>query len=150
MNRMKLPDKFGQWQETLEDFLSETLLQIQQNCHGPLSFTEQNEENAMNNALETLALFLEKIELQIPEVRIEPKQTEYPVYHPYTDSVANLGDFDDTHSYIDDLGSEISHYSTTSGPNTPPQLPTTSLQAKDVEINHLILQLNIKKKKSQH
>ena len=133
---MKSPDRFGQLQgeivpmeryenpllkpialsgtpEDLDTVQAEVLLLIQQNHHSP---QEQN-------ALEILSLnIFEQTELQIPEVRTETKQTEYPThYHtPYPDSTADLGDFDDIHSYIDDLGSEISYYSTTSVLNTSP------------------------------
>ena len=67
MDQMESLDEFGQWKETLRDLLSETFLQVKENCHGSLSFIEQNEENTTNNALETLALFREPLELQTPK-----------------------------------------------------------------------------------
>ena len=138
--------EYGQWKEIQETLgaslssLSETFLRLKENCHGPLSFIEQNEENTTNNALDTL---------ETP--RIEPKQTEYPANHSYTDSIANFGDFDDfdeTHSYIND--DAFSHYSTASGPtHHPPLQPSLSRKRMPKSTNSLFSPTS-KKKKSQH
>ena len=102
-DKMELPVELPQWneiQETLGGLLAETFLRLKENCYGSPSFIKQNEVNIENDALYILALFHESLELQTP--RTKPKQTEYPADHSYNNSIANFGDFDEKHSYIDD------------------------------------------------
>ena len=81
--------KFGQWKEIQETLgaslsslssLSETFLRSKENCHGPLSFIEQNEENTTNNALDTPfpppTIPLQEKEIQTIQLTLQPNIKE--------------------------------------------------------------------------
>ena len=91
---------------TMAPLMLETFRQLRENYHGSPSFIKQHEENIIETAHETLALFHKPP---------EPEQLECQSNISYT-SVGNMADFDDfdrIQSY-DDNDDVISHYSTVS------------------------------------